>query len=78
MCNALPMLTNVSLDHVLLETARRIGKHRTKKQAAVAALTEYVQRRRQLEILQLFGTVDFDPSYDYKTERRKKRMPSLT
>ena len=66
------MLTNVSLDDELLETARRLGKHRTKKQAAVAALTEYVERRKQLQILELFGTVGFDPSYDYKAERGRR------
>ena len=38
-----------------------------------AALAEYVKRRKQLRILEVFGTVDFDPKYDYKAERRRKR-----
>ena len=37
-----------------------------------AALAEYVKRRKQLRILEVFGTVDFDPKYDYKAERRRK------
>jgi hypothetical protein len=37
-----------------------------------AALTEYVQRRKQLEIVKLFGTIDFDPKYDYKARRWRK------
>jgi hypothetical protein len=38
------------------------------------ALQEYIQRHRQQRILADFGTVDFDPQYDYKAERRRKRL----
>ncbi len=67
------MPTNLAIDDKLIETARRIGHHKTKKEAVTAALSEYVARRKQLEILSLFGTIDFDPTYDYKAERRRKR-----
>ena len=73
MCNTSHMATNLALDDNLIEMARKVGKHRTKKEAVTAALEEYIQRRKQLEILNLFGTIDFDPTYDYKAERRKKR-----
>lgn len=73
MCNTSHMATNLALDDKLIETARKVGKHRTKKEAVTAALDEYIQRRKQLEILDLFGTIDFDATYDYKAERRKKR-----
>jgi hypothetical protein len=42
-----------------------------------AALTEYIQHRKQLRILEAFVTGDFDPDYDYKAERRRKRMSEL-
>jgi len=67
------MPTNLAIDDKLIEQARRIGKHKTKKEAVIAALDEYIRRRKQLRILDLFGTVDFDPSYDYKTERHRRR-----
>jgi len=67
------MPTNLALDDRLIEQARRIGKHKTKKDAVTAALREYIQHRRQLDILDLAGAIDFDPSYDYKAERRRKR-----
>jgi len=67
------MATNLAIDEGLIEAARQAGKHRTKKEAVTAALDEYIRRRRQLRILDSFGTVDFDPAYDYKAERRKKR-----
>ena len=62
-----------SIDKHLIEEARRLGEHKTAKEAITAALEEYVRHRRELRILELFGTVDFDPDYDYKAERRKKR-----
>jgi len=65
------MATNLAIDDALIEEAKEAGRHKTKKAAVTAALREYVQRRQQLEILDLFGTVDFDPSYDYKALRRK-------
>ena len=67
------MPTNLALDDRLIEEARRIGKHKTKKTAVNAALEEYVRRRKQPKIISLFGALDWDPAYDYKAERRGKR-----
>jgi putative antitoxin of VapBC-like toxin-antitoxin system len=67
------MPTNLAIDDKLIETARRIGQHKTKKEAVTAALSEYIAHRKRLGILSLFGTIDFDPAYDYKAERRNKR-----
>jgi len=66
------MATNLALDDNLIEAARRAGKHKTKKEAVSAALEEYIQRRRQLRILDAFGKFDFDPAYDYKPERKRR------
>jgi len=66
------MATNLALDDSLIEEARRAGGHKTKKEAVTAALAEYVKRRSQLHILEAFGTIDFDPKYDYKAERRRR------
>ena len=67
------MPTNLALDDRLIEEARRTGKHKTNKAAVTAALQEYVRHRKQLEIVSLFGTIDYDPKYDYKAERRRRR-----
>ena len=66
------MPTNLAIDDDLIDEARRIGQHKTKKAAVTAALREYIQRRTQLRILELFGTVDYDAQYDYMAERRKR------
>jgi Arc/MetJ family transcription regulator len=65
------MPTNLALDDRLIEEARRAGGHKTKKEAVNAALDEYVRRRQQLRILDAFGTIEFDPGYAYKAERRR-------
>ena len=67
------MATNLALDDKLIEEARRVGRHKTKKSAVTAALAEYVQRRKQLRILEAFGSFEFDPAYDYKAGRRRQR-----
>ena len=65
------MATNLAIDDRLLEEAQEMGGHRTKKATVTEALHEYIQRRKQARILELFGTVEFDPKYDYKKQRRK-------
>jgi Arc/MetJ family transcription regulator len=66
------MPVNVTVDDKLVEDARKLGQHETDKEAVNAALEEYVRRRNQLKILELFGTIDYDPDYDYKEGRRKR------
>ena len=66
------MPTNLALDDGLIDEARRIGNHKTKKAAVTEALREYIQRRKQLRILDLAGRVDYDPDYDYKALRRRR------
>jgi Arc/MetJ family transcription regulator len=68
------MATNLAIDDELIDEARRIGGHSTKKAAVTAALNEYIQRRKQVEILKLFGSIQFDPAYDYKQARRLDRV----
>jgi Arc/MetJ family transcription regulator len=68
------MATNLAIDDRLIEEARKTGKHKTKKEAVTTALEEYIQRHRQRRILEAVGTFDFDPAYDYKAERRRKRL----
>jgi aspartate/methionine/tyrosine aminotransferase len=42
--------------------------------AGAARLAEYFSRQKQLEILKLAGTIDFDPTYDYKKVRQLDRI----
>ncbi len=66
------MPTNLAISDKLINQAKRIGQHKTKKEAVTAALEEYVQRREQLKILELQGQIDFDPDFDYRKLRGKE------
>lgn len=68
------MPTNLAIDDSLLEEAQQLGKHRTKRETVNAALDEYIKRRKQQEILSLFGKIEYQDGYDYKRERKSKRM----
>ncbi len=65
------MPTNLAIDDQLLRQAVRLGKQRTKRATVNEALREYVQRRQRLKAVELFATIDFDPCFDYKAERRR-------
>jgi len=67
------VVANLAIDDGLIERARRVGRHKTRKAAGTAALEEYIAYRQQLGILDAFGTVEYDPGYDYKRMRRRKR-----
>ncbi len=68
------MPTNLAIDDGLIDEARKLGRHRTKRETVNAALDEYIRRRKQQAILSLFGSVDYDRNYDYKPERRTARQ----
>jgi Arc/MetJ family transcription regulator len=68
------MATNLAIDDVLLERARRVGKLRTKKETVTQALTEFIQRRRQRKILKALGTIEFRKGWDYKKDRRDREF----
>lgn len=66
------MATNLGIDAELLEKALAIGGETTKKATVNLALREFVARREQKRLLDLFGKLDWDESYDYKRERTRR------
>jgi Bacterial antitoxin of type II TA system, VapB len=65
--------TNLAIDDRLIAQAQKLGRHRTKRETVNAALDEYIRRRKQAELIPLFGTIEYAVGYNYKRERRKKR-----
>ena len=65
------MATNLSLDPELIERALEVSGERTKKAAVTLALEEFVARRRQKRLTELMGKLEWDPSFDLKTERSR-------
>lgn len=66
------MATNLAIDDKLLVEAQKIGNIKTKKDTVNQALAEFIQRRKQEDVISMFGTVVYDPEYDYKVDRSPK------
>ena len=64
------MATNLSIDTELLDEALDVGGLTTKKATVNQALAEFVQRRKQKEIVGLFGKLPNDKDYNYKKGRK--------
>jgi hypothetical protein len=66
------MHTNIDIDKKLLDEAMVLGQLKTKKATVNEALAGYVRHLKQQRVIELFGKIDFDPSYDYKASRRAR------
>lgn len=64
-----PMATNLDLDPELLERAFKLSGLPSKKATVTLALEEFIRRRDQARVLEIFGKIDIDPDYDYKALR---------
>ncbi len=65
------MATNLALDPKLLERALAVSGEKTKKAAVTKALEEFIARREQARLEELFGQLDWDPDCDYKAEHSR-------
>jgi hypothetical protein len=66
------MATKVSIDPKLIEDALKVSGERTKRAAVTRALEEFIARRHQKQVLELFGKLEWDKSCDYKSERSRR------
>lgn len=70
-CEHLRMATNLSIDPDLLDRALQVSGEKTKKAAVTQALVEFIAKREQTRVKDLFGQLDWDSDYDYKKERSR-------
>lgn len=63
------MATNLNIDPLLLDEAFEIGGMKSKRETVNQALKEFIQKRKQKDIIELFGKIVYDPDYDYKMTR---------
>ena len=59
------MAANLAIDDNLLALEQSVGGIKTKKETVNLALKEFVQRRQQKGIIDLFGEIEYDDDYDY-------------
>ena len=62
---------NLQIDEKLLTEALALGNYQSCSAVIEAALHEYIQRRKQLKVIELFGTIDYDSDYNYEQQRYK-------
>jgi hypothetical protein len=67
------MAINLAIDPNLIERAVQVSGERTKKAAVTKALQEFIARREQRRVADLLGKLEWDPSYDYKAERTRRK-----
>ena len=67
----------MTVDETLLDEALSLGGLKTKRETVNEALSEYIRKRQAKDIIALFGKIDFDPSYDYKAQRRSGTRKAL-
>lgn len=67
------MATNLAIDPELLDRAVEVSGERTKKAAVTKALQEFIARREQRRVADLFGKLDWDSSYEHKAERSRRK-----
>ena len=65
------MATNLSLDPELIDRALEVSGERTKKAAVTRALEEFIARRGQKRLVDLMGKLEWDATFDYKSERSR-------
>jgi hypothetical protein len=66
------MMKTLTIDSTLLEEAQEVEQNLTEAETVAKALQEFIQRRKQSRIVELFGTIDYDPDYNYKEQRNIK------
>ena len=66
------MRTNIVLEDKLVKEAMKLARMKTKKELLNQALKEFVENRKRLNLMDLFGKIEFAKNYDYKALRQGK------
>jgi Arc/MetJ family transcription regulator len=66
------MPTNLALDDNLIKEAQKISGLPTKKETVNTALREFIIHHKQEDIIEMFGSVEYEKDYDYKDMRNRK------
>jgi hypothetical protein len=64
------MRTSMNIPEELLRDAKEAGRTKTKTQAVILALSEFIARRKARRVLELKGSME--SSYDHRRSRGKR------
>jgi Bacterial antitoxin of type II TA system, VapB len=65
------MKVSFTLDSELVDRIFEMTGASTKHAAVTIAIEEFIARREQRNIIELFGKFEWDNSFDYKSERTR-------
>ncbi len=65
------MFTPLNINDALLQEGLALDDQITVDALVEKALREYIQRRKRLKVLTLFGSIDYDQDYDYKQQQKQ-------
>jgi hypothetical protein len=63
--------TSLNINEALLKEALALDNQVNIDSLVEIALREYIQRRKRLKVLDLFGTIEYDEDYNYKQQRHQ-------
>ena len=66
------MATSLAIDPVLLAKVLELSGEKTKKAAVNLALREFMARREQMRLRELFEQFQWSADFDYKHERTRR------
>ena len=66
------MITTLEVDENFLQEALALGKYSTANILIETALKDYIKRHKQIQIIDLFGIIDYEENYNYKEQRNIK------
>lgn len=66
------MQITLNLNDNLLQEAINLNPNMSIETTIENALQTYLRQQKRMKITDLFGTIDYDPDYDYKQQRAVK------
>jgi Arc/MetJ family transcription regulator len=69
-CGTMGCMTNLKLDDALVREVLEATGKTSKREAVQIALEDFVRYRKQLEILEHFGTVEYEEGWNNKRQRQ--------
>ena len=67
------IVTTLEIDQKLLSATLKAFGFKSKQEAVNTALSELLKHKKRLELVEMFGKVEYYPDYDYKKPRSRKR-----
>jgi hypothetical protein len=69
------MLTSFTINPELIQEAIDLETNTPIEVLVEVALRDYIDQYKRLKVIELFGKIDYDETYDYKEQRAVRCIP---